>query len=119
MIIQDLRSIKDIQGEFHRMYPGLKMVFYQAKHDDHEGSEKDMEYTNDHILRDIRQRHTEGTIEIKSDMTVQELEQSFEELFGLHIQIFRKSGSLWLQTIATDDWSLKKQNEKGISSNHE
>ena len=90
MIIQDLRSIKDIQGEFHAMYPGLKMVFYQAKHDDHEGSEKDMEYTNDHILRDIRQRHTEGTIEIKADMTVQELEQSFEELFELHIQFFRK-----------------------------
>lgn len=119
MIIQDSKSIKDIQGEFHQMYPGLKMVFYQAKHEDHEGSDKDLEYTSDHILRDIRQRHTEGTIEINPSMTVQEIEQAFEELFGLHIQIFRKSGPLWLQTISTDDWTLEKQNEKGVTSHHE
>ena len=119
MIIQDSKSIKDIQGEFHRMFPGLKMVFYKVKHDNHEGSEKDLEYTNDHKLMDIRQRHTEGTIEIEPTMTVREIEQSFEELFGLHIQVFRKSGPVWLQTITTDDWTLKKQNEKGVASHRE
>ncbi|MCB0687151.1 MAG: hypothetical protein KDC53_11515 [Saprospiraceae bacterium] len=119
MIIQDLVSIKDIQQEFHKMYPGLKMVFYRSKHHDHQGSDKAEEYTSDHILRDIRQRHTEGSIEIKPQMTVKELEYDFEELYGLHIQIFRKSGAVWLQTIATDDWTLAKQNEKGLSLDKE
>jgi hypothetical protein len=119
MIIQDSKSIKDIQAEFHHMFPGLRIVFYQVGHDDHEGSEKDMEYTSDHQLFNIRQRHTEGVIEIKPEMTVQQLEQGFEELFGLHVQIFRKSGTVWLQTINTDDWTLKKQNEKGLETSHD
>jgi len=119
MIIQDSKSIKDIQGEFHQLFPGLKIVFYQVRHDDHEGSEKGMEYINDNKLANIRQRHTEGMIEITHDMTVQQLEQAFEELFGLHIQVFRKSGPVWLQTIHTDDWTLEKQNEKGLETIHQ
>ncbi len=116
MNIQDSRSIKSIQEEFHQLFRGLKMVFYQTRHDEHEGSEKGMEYAPDHKLSDLRVRQTEGGIEILPDMTVRELEQAFEELFGLHIQIFRKSGGVWLQTIQTDDWTLAKQNEKGLET---
>ncbi len=118
MFIQDSRSIKDIQEEFHQIFPGLKMVFYQTQHGEHEGSEKEMEYASDHKLSDIRVLQTEGNIEILPDMTVRELEQAFEKLFGLHIQIFRQSGAVWLQTIHTDDWTLTKQNEKGIETIH-
>jgi hypothetical protein len=119
MIIQDSKNIKEIQTEFHQIFPGLKIVFYQVGHDDHEGSEKGMEYTGEHKLYEIRQGHAEGVIEIKPEMSVQQLEQGFEELFGLHVQIFRKSGTVWLQTINTDDWSLKKQNEKGMETVHD
>jgi hypothetical protein len=46
-------------------------------------------------------------------MTVAELERLFVENFGLNAQVFRRSGTLWLQTSATDNWTLAEQNRKG------
>jgi hypothetical protein len=31
----------------------------------------------------------------------------------MNIQVFRRSGMLWLQTSATDDWTLATQELKG------
>jgi hypothetical protein len=44
---------------------------------------------------------------------VVELECLFEDQFGLFVQVFRRSGNLWLETTVTDSWSLQKQNEQG------
>jgi hypothetical protein len=30
------------------------------------------------------------------------------------VQVFRKSGNVWLETSATDAWSLKQQNQEGM-----
>jgi hypothetical protein len=46
-------------------------------------------------------------------MKVSELEELFEEVFGLSVQVFRKSGESWLQTTTTDSWTLNQQNLKG------
>jgi hypothetical protein len=46
-------------------------------------------------------------------MTVQELERVFQDELGLYVQVFRKSGKVWLETTATDNWSLYKQNMEG------
>lgn len=49
-------------------------------------------------------------------MTVAELEKQFEESYSLYVQVYRKSKELWLQTINTDNWTIAKQNLKGIHS---
>ena len=46
-------------------------------------------------------------------MTVVDLEQSFSDVFGLGVQIFRKSGKVWLETTVTDGWTLDEQNRQG------
>jgi hypothetical protein len=55
----------------------------------------------------------EATINIPSSITVHELEKLFQQDLGLYIQVFRKSGKVWLETTATDNWSLFKQNVEG------
>ena len=45
-----------------------------------------------------------------------ELEVVFEDVFGLHVQIFRKSGDIWLQTSSTDHWTLEHHQEKAIEA---
>ena len=45
-------------------------------------------------------------------MKVAELENAFAKSFGFAVQVFRKSGNVWLQTTATDDWTLEEQNLK-------
>lgn len=117
MIIQDAKTIRDIQHEFQGKFPGLKIEFYEAEHGDHQGSRAANQYDPSKVLRDIRQQHAEGDLVVYPEMTIAQLERNFEELFGLHVQVFRRSKSLWLQTISTDGWTLEKQNRKGLHSN--
>jgi hypothetical protein len=46
-------------------------------------------------------------------MTVSELESLLLQLFGLPVQVYRKSGNFWMETRMTRDWTLKQQNEHG------
>jgi hypothetical protein len=68
----------------------------------------------DKTLAECRLLH-EGQMNITPAMTVTELEQEFEKIYGLHIQVFRKSGQVWLETSVTDGWTLDMQNKQGES----
>jgi hypothetical protein len=46
-------------------------------------------------------------------MKVKDLEKIFKDQFSLAMQVFRKSGNLWLETTMTDNWTLQQQNEHG------
>ena len=46
-------------------------------------------------------------------MKVNELEKIFKDRFNLAVQVFRKSGNLWLETTMTDNWTLQQQNNHG------
>ena len=108
--------IKDVQKEFSELYPGLKLEFYKKAHKSFEGSfEKDILDSN-HTIAEISNMDSDHTLSISPEMSVAQLENEFEERFGLHVQVFRRSKELWLQTSTTDDWSLEKQNRKGEHS---
>ena len=116
MTINDNSTIREIQAEFSKMFPGLKIEFYRSKHDEFGGSKLSDQLHPDQIIKDIRKVDTEGDITIYPDMTVLVLENLFEEKFGLNAQVFRKSKDIWLQTSVTDHWTLEIQNRKGIHS---
>jgi hypothetical protein len=44
-----------------------------------------------------------------------EVEKMVEETAGLHVQIFRKSGNVWLETTVSDHLTLDEQTEKAFS----
>jgi hypothetical protein len=46
-------------------------------------------------------------------MTVSELEKLCDEQFGISIQVYRRSGTLWLETSMTDSWTIQQQNDRG------
>ena len=46
-------------------------------------------------------------------MKVNKLENIFKDQFNLAVQVFRKSGNLWLETTMTDNWTLQQQNNHG------
>ena len=58
----------------------------------------------------------EAIIFIEENMPTWQVERLFESELGLHVQIFRKSGSIWLETSVTDDLTLDQQNAKGRAS---
>ena len=116
MLISNSLTIEDLQKEFRTTFPGLKIEFYKIEHGEEEGSMKADQYSPDALIGAIRESNKEGEIELNPSMTVAEFETKLTEEFDLHAQIFRRSASLWLQTTATDSWTLEVQNRKGIHS---
>jgi len=64
-------------------------------------------------LGECRTIHKSGSILITPGMTVCKLEQNFRDVYGLSVQIFRRSGKVWLETTVTDGWTLQEQNSQG------
>lgn len=113
MLIDNKKKIKDLQSEFHKVFPSLKLEFYEGSHREGEASPARQQLNNERLIDEVRSIHTTGDLHIGGEMSVTELERMFLEKFGLNAQVFRRSGSLWLQTSATDHWTLAEQNRKG------
>ena len=110
-------EIAEIQAVFSKFYPGLKLEFYKKPHKDMEGSPKD-EMVNNHLRAiELSPNIKMGALDIDKDQTVKSVEEQFERDFKLHAQVFRKANTIWLQTSNTDNWTLGKQNEKGLETN--
>jgi len=116
MIINKDKTIREIKDEFNSLYPGLKIEFYKKPHAAYRGTEKAEQYDEDCTISDMNPLFIPSDIAIKKDQTAENLEQEFEHMYGLHVQIFRRSNDLWLQTSMTDNWTLEVQNRKGINS---
>ena len=113
--IEDTIRLEELKNQFTERYPFLKLEFFNHSHSQGSGSPKSDMITGDFTFGEIRKKHNEGDLIIKSEMSVDNIESEFENKYGIHAQIFRKSGDLWLETSATDSWSLKEQNETGES----
>lgn len=116
MWIKDDMTISDLQRAFNERFPYLRLEFYTEPHAPGKGSPATKQIPADKKIGDVRLIHTEGGFQIDPKMKVAALEKLFAEKYGLYVQVFRRSGSLWLQTTATDDWTLEEQNERGRES---
>ncbi len=110
MIINDSKQITSIQKEFNEKFPHLKIEFYKKHHNVGEGSPDTEKVDEEKTLGEVRMTHNSGDLHIDGDMTVSKMEQEFHTNYGLNAQVFRRSGTLWLQTTSTDDWTLHMQN---------
>lgn len=111
------KQLKTIQEEFQKCFPFLKLEFYSNSHRSNEGSAKRNILNSNLTVGETPKFNKDNIINIKKSMKVSELEKSFSEIFGLNVQVFRKSNNLWLQTTITDNWSLEKQNQNGMEMN--
>ncbi|HRH02038.1 MAG TPA: hypothetical protein PLI68_03790 [Bacteroidia bacterium] len=111
--INDRRKISAIQEEFNSVFPFLKLEFFSKPHKPGAASSKKFVKNNSKTLGECRTIHTKGHLVINAAMTVNDLEQRFSDIYGLAVQVFRKSGRVWLETTVTDGWTLAEQNEQG------
>ncbi len=116
MHIDNNTKLSALKASFNKKFPGLKIEFYQKKHKDHTGSPNDIMYKKDYSIKEISDVIKGAELTLDPQMLVSDFEDMLESQFGLHVQVFRKSNQLWLQTITTDDWTLEVQNQKGLNS---
>lgn len=113
MQIHDGNTIREIQEEFNGFYPFLKIEFFNKPHVKNELNSLSSLISSNKKIGAIRNNQHSGFISVSPERTVSEIEEELKNKFGVNAQIFRKSGSLWIETSLTDGWSLKLQNDEG------
>lgn len=113
IVINDRRKIHAIQEDFNKQFPYLKLEFFSKPHKVGGASPKKIMTVSSKTLGECRTIHNPGTMTITPQMTVADLEQNFSDVYGLSVQVFRKSGKIWLETTITDKWTLEEQNRQG------
>jgi hypothetical protein len=113
LLLTNTTPIKKINRDFQKAFPYLKLEFYRHKHKPEETSEWEQNYPAHAILEEVAGHIRNGAIKIVATDTVADLEQRFQDEFGLPAQVFRKTGDLWVETTDTDHLTLEKQNKIG------
>lgn len=107
------RLISEIQQEFNKAFPFLKLEFYNNKSISRSDLSAKQFIPQGRNIGNSQLPISAGDIKIEEEMKVNELEKNFKDKFNLAVQVFRKSGNLWLETTMTDNWTLQQQNNHG------
>jgi glycerol-3-phosphate O-acyltransferase len=105
--------ISELQREFNRMFPFLKLEFFIGRPSVKTGFSAKQLIQSSQKISKAQSASKDGVIDITDTMKVAELERKLNEEFNLAVQVFRKSGNLWLETTMTDNWTLLQQNDHG------
>jgi len=117
--INDNTTLKEIQEVFSNFYPYLQIGFYRKQHKKYEASEEKDLIDPGTSIGEIKKTHVSGILEILPVYKVAQVENEFQQRFGLSVQILRKEKNSWKQTIGMDDFTLKEVNEMGRNSSDE
>ena len=113
ILITDNKFIKEIQEEFQKRFPYLKIEFFRNTQKNSNTPLKSQPVKGKMTIGMVRSKHTEGPLNIAGSRSVEEIESDFQNKFGLFVEVFRKSGNLWIETTLTHHWSLLRQNFEG------
>ncbi len=111
--ISSNRLIIDIQREFNKAFPFLKLEFFNNRSFFRSNFSVSQIIPADKKIGESPLPIDDVEVEIFEDMKVIDLEKLFKDKFKLAVQVFRKSGNLWLETTMTDNWTLVQQNNHG------
>jgi len=111
--IEKTSLIKEVQREFNSIYPYLKIEFYRHKGADSHNKPKEEKIGPSESIGKLSGIHSAIKIKVQGSSTVALLEKEFKDLLGLTVKLFRKSGTLWIETTLTENWTLEKQNTEG------
>ena len=114
MKISDNKTLRELQDEFQKEFPFLKIEFYNQPHFKGGGSARSQLLNPEVPVGEVRKIHVSGYIKTDCNLTVEAFEQTLQRIFGLNIQVFRKSFGHWVQTWSSDAWPLKEQNLRGM-----
>lgn len=113
------KTLGEISDEFHKKFPYLKIEFFSKEHEEGEANKKSSMLDHALTVSEAGTFDHEEEISINGHLKVDTLEHHFQEVFGIGLQVFRRSGKLWLQTTTTDHWTLSEQNRTGEEDSKE
>ncbi|MEO6844488.1 MAG: hypothetical protein ABI184_04895 [Ginsengibacter sp.] len=106
-------KIKEVQKEFSKVYPFLKIEFLKKPHAVKELTYRKFRLNPGRLLSEESKSFNPSEIDIRKNKTVAELEKEVYEKLGIAMQVSCKSGNIWLETSFTGDRTLEMQNQQG------
>lgn len=113
LLIKQTDTVGDLKKQFSALFPNLKISFFKQKHRQKQASSPAKRLHAETLLQVINPKLSSGIFQFSSQCPVADFEQRLQREFGLPVQIFRRSGNAWLETIQTDERSLWEQNAMG------
>lgn len=102
------KSAGDFKKEFNYAFPYLKIELFKNV-----GVQANRSIKTTTTLSSNQIIGKESTVvDFDGSISVSDLKGMLMDKLGLVSQIYRKSGSMWIETSLTDDWSLDKQNHE-------
>ena len=111
--INKKNKIRDVKEQFARLFPYLKLEFFLLRHGAGEPSTLEQKISDHEYFTDQLQTVTTGVFTFTPTISVALFEQRLQNEHGIPVQVFRKSGNIWLETVQTDKLSLEQQNKLG------
>ena len=108
-------TIREINKEFQKKFPFLKLEFYKQPSKTEQYRYWKEKFSGQVTLKETGSKLIPAIIKINPSDTVDELEQRLRNNYGLPVQVLRKSGDIWLETLQTNDFTLEKQNSIGAT----
>ncbi len=104
-------KIKDLKKQFNDYYPNLKIELFAPASEHNKSNLLDNNLDLNALIGD-----KEANIEFLGNTSVGMFEQLFETQLGLSVQVFRRSGNVFLETKNTDNWTLDQEHQEALSS---
>ena len=111
ILLTKSRTVNEVQDDFNKAYPFLRLEFNTKPGLAGNSSLKQKLPASTLLVK--AGLLCEGELAISDQMTVGQLERFFNDIFGIPMQVARKSGTVWLETTMTAAWTLYQQNEHG------
>lgn len=108
------QKIGDVQSKFSSWYPYLKIEFIANAAGSCARLRVAQILSAQKMIKDIPQyTMNNAVICVSGDTTVRDVEDQFLNKMGLTVQVLRKSGNLWLESLITDRLTLRQQDDHG------
>ena len=111
IVVTNSNTLTEIQQVFQDKFPLLKLEFYLNEHLVGEGSAAQNKLNPSLTIGELRNGDEVTEFSIHGNLKTSTFEESWQDTFGFSVQVFRKSGNIWLQTTSTDDWTLSEQQQ--------
>ncbi|MFL5786416.1 MAG: hypothetical protein ACJ748_00055 [Flavisolibacter sp.] len=102
--IHNYKKIGDLQEEFNKCFPYLRLEFYHHVHKNPPPTDK---IESEVLIGDIRKNQETGTLSIKSGFKLEKLVHDFKKHFGLYVTLLRRHCDEWI-ACNEENYTLKE-----------
>jgi hypothetical protein len=118
--INDNRLLREIQMDFSKFYPYLKMEFFKSKSDPFLLSDVALIPVSSYSkVGSVRRNHHQGALHLFPNTSVKDLEYRMKYEFSIAIQIYHYTKAGWIPTDVAAIATLEELNEQGRREFHE